>query len=61
MTPQAAVQNLIDAGRSEIWIAYHLGIAQSTVWRIRNGQETKWELGQKIVALAEKECPAAAA
>jgi len=53
MTPSEAIEILRAAGMSEVVIAAAVDSNQSTINRIRHGGGTSFELGAKLVAMAE--------
>lgn len=53
MTPQQAIQRLIERNWAPIQIANELGVAKSTISKIQNGaSKASFEVGQAIVNLA---------
>jgi hypothetical protein len=55
MTIQNLLQLLNDDGMTDAEIGAHVGLAQATITRLRNGdhKKTDWDTGQMIMALAK--------
>lgn len=58
-TPQELVQRLIESGLTQMDIARHTGMSQSTISRLRSGktQDTTVHNWQRLCALYEKQRP----
>lgn len=53
LTPQEAIQRLIERDWAPIQIASHLGVAKSTISKIQNGHtQPSFAVGQAIINLA---------
>lgn len=54
MNPSEAIQHLKQAGMTEKAIGAAVGANQSTINRIANGARSFWDIGQKLVELAQR-------
>lgn len=54
MSPNDAIAKLAAAGWTESEIANAVGVAQSTINRIKRGARPNFEVGSALVALAKK-------
>lgn len=57
MSPSQAIEHLIAQGMTEQAIASKAGTTQSTVNRIRHGQQPSFDLGKSLVELAQQNKP----
>lgn len=59
MNFQQLVTDLNDAGMSEADIGNAIGLSQAQVHRLKTGEskQTKWEPGQKLIALHKSRMP----
>ena len=58
MNIQKILSEIKDTGISDYKIAILVGTSQPQICRIRNGQNPRYELGEKINQLAKQICPA---
>lgn len=54
LTPTDAVKRLIEAGWSEAAIATRCGVSQTTIHRIKHGQNPRHQLGADLLKLARQ-------
>lgn len=54
MTPAQAIARLKSAGMTEAAIGSAVQANQSTIYRITQGRDPRWELGNRLIALAAR-------